>query len=183
MLRLLLVVVSAVLVGVGACACNSSGQTASRTGSSGPGSSAAQYVTVCPVTRPSGSFHVVGVGSLNYGNHSLHTNLWPHGTLRAGRLPNGGSYATVNADGSIYAKLGWWRSSPGTLTISGQRLDAPAPPLRADVPAGYRTEGSSPPASPSPASAAGESRPTWPVPPWPSWCGSSRLMTPWPGAC
>jgi hypothetical protein len=144
MLRLLLGVVSAVLVGVGVCACNSSGQTASHSGSSGPGSSAAHYVTVCPVTRPSGSFHVVGAGSLNYGNQRLHTNLWPHGTLRAGRLPNGGSYATVKHDGSIYAKLGWWRSAAGTLTISGERLDGPAPPLRADVPAGYSDRGFQP---------------------------------------
>jgi hypothetical protein len=145
MLRLLLVVVSAVLLGVGVCACSSSGQTASRRGSSGPGSSATHYVTVCPVTRPSSSVQVEGIpASLNYGNRSLHTILWPHGTLRAGKLANGGSYATVKADGSIYAKLGWWRSTPGTLTISGQRLDAPAPPLRADVPAGLAEAGFQP---------------------------------------
>lgn len=144
MLRLLLAVVSAMLLGVGVCACSSTGHTASHPAPSGPGSSAAHYVTVCPVTRPSGSYQTAGSGSLNYGNQSLYTNLWPHGTLRAGKLASGGSYATVKADGSIYAKLGWWRSSPGTLTISGQRLDAPAPPLRADVPAGYGEAGFQP---------------------------------------
>jgi hypothetical protein len=39
--------------------------------------------------------------------------------------------------GSIYAKLGWWRGVRGKVSVGGRRLDAPAPPLRADVPAGY----------------------------------------------
>ena len=30
---------------------------------------------------------------------------------------------------------------PGELTITGRRLDAPAPPLRADVPDGYGEDG------------------------------------------
>jgi hypothetical protein len=95
------------------------------------------------VTRPSSSsVQVEGVpAGFNYGDEHLRTLLWPHGTLRAGRLPNGGSYATVKADGSIWAKLGWWRLGPGTLTISGERLDAPSSPLRADVPAGYGETG------------------------------------------
>ena len=45
-------------------------------------------------------------------------------------------YCLVNS-GSISAKLGWWRGVAGRLTISGRRLDAPAPPLRAVVPEGY----------------------------------------------
>jgi hypothetical protein len=49
--------------------------------------------------------------------------------------------ATVNPDGSIWVKLGWWRGVPGRLVISGRRLDASAPPLRADVPDGYGTLG------------------------------------------
>jgi hypothetical protein len=53
------------------------------------------------------------------------------GTLSAGILPDGGSMATVNRDGSIYAKVGWWRGLPGQLVIWGRRLDAHAPPLRA----------------------------------------------------
>src|SRR5438477_5073531 len=120
------------------------GHTASQSRSSTNASSPPSYVTVCPVTQPSGSVQVDGSGSFNYGNERLRTILWPHGTLRAGRLPNGGSYATVRQDGSIRAKLGWWRSTPGTLTISGQRLDGPAPPLHADVPAGYGETGFQP---------------------------------------
>ena len=51
------------------------------------------------------------------------------------------SYANVNADGSIRAKQGWWRGLPGTLVVTGRRLDASAPPLRADVPSGYGDRG------------------------------------------
>lgn len=45
--------------------------------------------------------------------------------------------ATINNDGSIDAKYGWWRAGSGKIKISGRRLDAPAPPLRADFPDGY----------------------------------------------
>lgn len=131
------------LVALGASACLGSGNTDSASPSrASTNDSAPNYVTVCPVTRPSSPVQVEGVpASFNYGDEHLRTILWAHGTLRAGRLPNGGSYATVKADGSIWAKLGWWRSTPGTLTITGQRLDAPAPPLRAEVPAGYGETG------------------------------------------
>jgi hypothetical protein len=47
-------------------------------------------------------------------------------------------------DGSIEAKLGWWRGSEGKLAISGRRLDASAPSLRAHVPDGYRSRGFQP---------------------------------------
>lgn len=56
----------------------------------------------------------------------------------AGRLPGGGSRATINPNGSIYAKYAWWRASDDArLKISGRRLDAAAPPLIADVPNVY----------------------------------------------
>jgi hypothetical protein len=45
--------------------------------------------------------------------------------------------ATVNPDGSIEVKFGWWRSGGRKIRISGRRLDAHAPPLRAHVPGGY----------------------------------------------
>jgi hypothetical protein len=45
----------------------------------------------------------------------------------------------VMEDGSLYRKLGWWRGVVHDLHIKGERIDAPAPPLRADVPAGYFT--------------------------------------------
>jgi hypothetical protein len=81
-------------------------------------------------------------GSYNYGTSRLAVELyWPRGLLPAGRLPDGGSYATVNRDGSITAKVGWWRGVRGKLRVSGQRLDSSASPLRADVPNGYGPSG------------------------------------------
>jgi hypothetical protein len=35
-------------------------------------------------------------------------------------------------------KFGWRRSVSGQLRIEGRRIDAVAPPLRAEVPGGYR---------------------------------------------
>jgi hypothetical protein len=99
----------------------------------------------CPVTLPAirtdGSF---GPNGFNYGTTSLRAQLWKGGKLRAGILPDGGSMAIVNADGSIDAKQGWWRGAPGTLRISGRRLDGSSPPLRAHVPGGYGRTGFNP---------------------------------------
>lgn len=47
----------------------------------------------------------------------------------------------VNPDGSIGWKFGWYRFASGMLSITGQRLDAAAPPLRASIPAGYGSSG------------------------------------------
>jgi hypothetical protein len=52
---------------------------------------------------------------LGFGNASLRVALWPGGTLRAGILPDGGAYAVINSDGSIFGKLAWWRGVPGQL--------------------------------------------------------------------
>jgi hypothetical protein len=44
----------------------------------------------------------------------------------------------IRADGTIEVKFGWYRREAGRrLRISGRRLDAPAPPLRAHIPSGY----------------------------------------------
>jgi hypothetical protein len=48
--------------------------------------------------------------------------------------------AIINPDGSISAKLGWWRGVPGKLRITGRRLYIPAPPLKGDVPDGRRSD-------------------------------------------
>jgi hypothetical protein len=77
----------------------------------------------------------------NFGNALIRVELWPHAKLIAGTLPDGGAMATINPNGSIWAKLGWWRGVPGRLVITGHRLDAPALRLTADVPYGYGSVG------------------------------------------
>jgi hypothetical protein len=94
------------------------------------------------VARPAATPSAAG---FNYGGAGLRVQLgWPKGTLAAGILPDGGSRATVEADGSIHTKLGWWRGVPGRLRITGRRLDAAAPPLGAHVPSGYGRKGFQP---------------------------------------
>jgi len=105
---------------------------------------AAQCIPTLPArsARPTPTPSAAG---FNYGNAGLRVHLgWPNGRLAAGILPDGGSRATVEEDGSIHAKLGWWRGVPGTLRITGRRLDADAPPLRAHVPTGYGPRGFQP---------------------------------------
>ena len=70
-----------------------------------------------------------------YGNGALWTQLWPNGTVVF--KPGGPGF--VLRDGSLQMKFPWWRGVPGPLTINGRRLDAPAPPLRARIPSGYRS--------------------------------------------
>jgi hypothetical protein len=80
-----------------------------------------------PGERPSRSHH---------GNGGLFTALWPNGTILA-------QPQYVRPDGSIGMKFPWWRgrSTRGQLRITGRRLDAPAPALRADIPSGYGPTG------------------------------------------
>jgi hypothetical protein len=92
---------------------------------------------VCRPTLPGGD----APAGFNYGSDGLGVELWPRGVLVAGKLPDGGSYADVKPDGSIVAKLGWWRGVEGELEITGERTDADEPPLRADVPDGYGPTG------------------------------------------
>ena len=92
----------------------------------------------CPVTVPGREF---GEG-FNYGTEEkLAVALWPKGVLPAGRLPDGGSYAEIRPDGSIRAKIGWWRGEAGKLRVEGERIDASAPPLGTWVPDGYGATG------------------------------------------
>ena len=107
----------------------------------GTARSAGQRVAACAVTtvkratRPPASVPA----SFNYGNARIAVALSPpNGRLVAGRLPGGGYRAEIRKDGSIDAKYGWWRSqAKPKLRISGHRLDASAPPLRAYIPDGY----------------------------------------------
>jgi hypothetical protein len=57
-----------------------------------------------------------------YGNGSLWVGgLWPHGVVIITR-------DDVRPDGRLGMKFGWYRLTNGYLTITGRRLDAPAPP-------------------------------------------------------
>jgi hypothetical protein len=119
--------------------CGTALGTADRTGAA-----TAQCAPTVPtrIARPTATPSAAG---FNYGTAGLRVQLgWPKGTLTAGILPDGGSRATVEDDGSIHAKLGWWRGVPGKLRITGRRLDAAAPPLDAHIPAGYASRGFQP---------------------------------------
>jgi hypothetical protein len=96
----------------------------------------------CPVTHPSRFVPPSGVayGALfgadsSYGNGQLWVGgLWANGIIAAER-------SFVEPDGAVGMKFGWYRVAAGQLTITGRRLDAPAPPARADVPSGYGDTG------------------------------------------
>lgn len=88
---------------------------------------------------------VPSAAGFNYGGRALRAHLyWSAGRIAAGILPDGGSMATVGDDGSIHVKLGWWRGVPGRLVITGRRLDAEAPRLRAEASSGYGPRGFQP---------------------------------------
>src|ERR1700730_6808031 len=67
--------------------------------------------------------------ALFYGNGALWTVLWPDGTVVF--RPGGSGF--VLPDGSLSMKFPWWRGVRRKLTIQGRRLDATAPPLRAEI--------------------------------------------------
>ena len=93
----------------------------------------------CPVTQTTSAPPEIGerlFGSVSaYGND----DLW------AGGLGENGIYAVPadypGPDGTIGIKIGWWRNVPGSVVISGRRLDAPAPPLSGKGSDGYGTLG------------------------------------------
>jgi hypothetical protein len=99
----------------------------------------------CPVTlpgtagpAPGPSRGATGVSANTlFGAESAYGNagLWVGGLGPGGVITARPEF--VDADGSIGWKFGWWRSVPGTLRITGRRLDRPAGPVRADIPAGY----------------------------------------------
>lgn len=87
----------------------------------------------CPVTQPNtdrspdnGVTRFEG----GYENDYLWTNIWMLGQGRVLFEPGGSGF--VLKDGSLGIKWAWYRYVAGPLTIKGHRLDAPAPPLRAD---------------------------------------------------
>jgi len=80
-------------------------------------------VTIGHVLPPSLSWRegLFGWGSA-YGNGKLWVGgLWPRGIIVL-------TPEFIGPDGRMGMKFGWWRATNGYLTITGRRLDAPAPP-------------------------------------------------------
>lgn len=85
-----------------------------------------------------------GSGSANWNeSRNLYVGaLWPDGTIVF--KPGGAGF--VYPDGSVGMKIAWYRANGlhGRLVIKGKRLDAVAPPLRAEIPNGYSDTGFQP---------------------------------------
>jgi len=84
----------------------------------------------CPVTIP----RVGSSGRFTYGNGLLSTTLPPDGIVVPARR---------EPDGSLFWKPGWLpRGIRGELTVRGERIDAPSPPMRVlAVRWGYSSDG------------------------------------------
>jgi len=91
----------------------------------------------CPKTIPSR----VGPPGTSPADLFGWASSYGNGKLWVGGLGSGGVIVArdglINPDGSIGWKYGWWRKAAGHLTITGRRLDGPAPPLRSFVSDGY----------------------------------------------
>lgn len=100
----------------------------------------AQASSVQPVSNPpvlSGDCPVTTPTSGSAGGHLVSVVLSPDGTVVF--KPGGPGFITP--DGALGMKFPWHRGVSGRLTIEGRRLDADAPPLRAEVPSGYGDRG------------------------------------------
>ena len=89
----------------------------------------------CPVTQPNGYTPAGAVPNPeNHGAGPLMAALW--------WTRSAIDSSSARPDGSVALKLPWWRGVPGDLSITGRRLDAPAPPLVASAAAdGYPQTG------------------------------------------
>ena len=79
------------------------------------------------VGPPGSSAQDLVPGTSAYGNGKLVTLLNVTGEIKP----------IIRRNGSMWWKFPWWRLVRGRLTISGRRLDAPAPPRIPVVPNGY----------------------------------------------
>ena len=97
----------------------------------------------CPVTlprkAPPEAQGLFGAGAAHWNGSLFVGGLWPDGTIVF--QPGGPGF--ILPDGSLSMKFGWLRGAGlrGKLTIHGKRLDAAAPPLRANIPEGYGDTG------------------------------------------
>jgi hypothetical protein len=69
-----------------------------------------------------------------FGNGAIWVSLWPDNVVRA-------RWSDLEVDGSIGVNFGFYRSAHGSLSVSGRRLDSPAPAARAYIPSGYGDSG------------------------------------------
>jgi hypothetical protein len=117
--------------------CTASGPTSDVTAS--PTGGTTVDTSNCPVTEPRPFVPPTGVSAdALFGADSSHGN----GKLWVGGLGDHGVIAVApDPDGSLSMKFGWYRVTAGRLTITGRRLDAPAPPARSNVPDGYGDTG------------------------------------------
>ena len=117
-------------------------------GSSEPSSDAASAATdaagkTCALTVANGSIPPTAndwggrTPENSHGNGKLWTLFWPHNVVIA--TPD-----FVQEDGAVRMKWPWWRGIKGELRISGNRLDAKAPPVRADISDAYGRSGFQP---------------------------------------
>jgi hypothetical protein len=117
-----------------------------------PQSAESQTITkttpaICPVTLPhkrtaptdATSFFEPGTPHWKHALVLGPFGLWPEGTV----VFRPGGPGQILPDGSLSMKFGWTRGEGlrGKLKIHGRRLDAPAPPLRANIPEGYGDTG------------------------------------------
>lgn len=85
----------------------------------------------CRATKPNGvtASGETAEGSCAHGVDGLATCLWPDGAV----VFEPGGPGFVLEDGALAMKFPWTRGVKGRLTVEGRRLDAEAPPLRANV--------------------------------------------------
>lgn len=101
---------------------------------------------LCPVTigrkSPIDPAKFFGSTSAHWNGNLYVGGLWPDGTI----LFRQGGAGNTYPDGSLGMKIAWYRAKGlrGKLTITGNRLDGVAPPLRADIPTGYSDTGFQP---------------------------------------
>lgn len=92
----------------------------------------------CDVTMPQRVVppeEPAGVDGVTENGHFV--ALWPDGIV----VFKPGAAGSLEADGALGMKFWWWRPvKGGKLEITGRRLDAAAPPMRADVPIGYDSQ-------------------------------------------
>jgi len=130
-----------VTVGVFAVACSDDKKPSAATTTAGATStSEARAEGTCPLTianrtAPPNSSDWGHEDS--HGNGKLWTLFWPHNVVIA-------DSGYIEDDGSIRMKWPWWRGVPGTLSVTGRRIDGPGRPLRFEIPEGYGKSGFQP---------------------------------------